>query len=65
MKGLWAVAGSVELHAAGCQRPLAETQQSGVSLMRANADGEPEKVLQSLSSWALRSDARRRWSKYS
>jgi hypothetical protein len=33
--------------AAGCQRPLAEMQQAGISLIfTANADGEPEIVLQ-------------------
>jgi hypothetical protein len=31
--------------AAGCQRPLVEVQQLGASLIQANADGEPEKVL--------------------
>jgi hypothetical protein len=43
--GLWAVAGSSK-HATGYQRPLVGVQQAGNPLIQANADGEPEKVLQ-------------------
>jgi len=36
--------------ATGCQRPLVVMQQAGSTLIQANADGEPETVLQWLKS---------------
>ena len=44
-KGLWAVVRAVR-RATGYQRPLVGVSQSGKPLIQANADGEPEKVLQ-------------------